>query len=190
MTDLLIFIVTGVVLLFAFVFLGFQSPQRVDKDDLAMVALGEIVTLGGTSFVRGERLLDDADYKLLRSNPALRDVAARFRRDRQELVLLWINILLNDLRALRRFRKFLIRNGAPTKLTEEWAIFRAFVGSMVFLNFLKFSVVTLGPFAFARETRRAYDGVETMSQAAATILGRTPRTGWSDLRRAWTNAST
>lgn len=189
MNDLLLFIVAGVVLLCAFLFLGLQGPQRVDKDDLALAALAEIVSLGGTSFVRGEQLLDDSDYQLLLSNPALSKVAARFRRDRQELVLLWISVLLNDLLALWRFRKFLIRNGATTRLTEEWVIFRSFIGAVLFLNALKFSVVAFGPYAFSQVTRRAHGSVELMSQAAAAALRRTPQAGWSNLGRAWTGIS-
>ena len=189
MSDLFLFIAAGVALLLAFLFLGFQGPQRMDKDDAAIRTLAEIVNLGGTSFIRGERLLDDEEYMLLQSNPSLRQVAAQFRRDRQELVLLWIDVLLNDLRALWQFRKFLIRNGAPTKLSEEWAIFRAYVGAILFLNFLKLSVATFGPYRFSRGARRAYGCVDTMSQAAATALGRTPQTEWSDLGRSWTSTS-
>jgi hypothetical protein len=191
MSDLFLsaLIAAGLILLIAFVFLGLQGPRRLEKDDLAMAAVGEILRLGGTSFVRGERLFDDTDYRLLLSNPALSQVAAQFRRDRQELILLWISVLRNDLRALWRFRRFLIRNGAPTTLAEEWMIFRAFAGAVAFLKFLRLSVVTFGPYAFSRKANRAYGCVETMSQATAAALGRTPRTGWSDLGRAWTSTS-
>lgn len=191
MSDLLlfVFILSGLVLLITFLFLGFPPPRRADKDDLAMIAVTEIVGPGGISFVRGERLLDDTEYKLLQSNPALSQVAVRLRSDRQELVLLWINTLLNDLRALWRFRQFVIRNGAPTRLSEEWVIFRSFVGAVLFLNTLKVSVVVFGPYAFSKATRRAYSCVETMFQAAAAVLGRTPQAGWSDLGRTWTGTS-
>jgi hypothetical protein len=189
MNDLLLFIVAGVILLMAFLLLGFQGPQRVDKDDSALSALGEIVTLEGASFVGAEQLLDDSDYQVLRSNPALNNVAAKFRQDRQELIVLWINMLLNDLRALWRFRKFLIRNGTPTGFTEEWVIFRSFIGAVLFLNTLKFFVVMFGPYAFSKVTRRAHGSVELMSQAAAATLRRTPQAGWSDLGRTWTGTS-
>jgi hypothetical protein len=189
MIDLFLFILAGLVLLIVFVFLGLQGPPKTDADASALTALGHMVVLEGPSFVQGDRLLDDAEYRLLKSNPDLNQVAARLRRDRRELALLWINALLKDLDALWRFRQFVIQRGAPTKFGEEWVIIRSFVVALVFLNLLKLSVLTLGPFAFARIARHAYRPVDAMSQAAASALGRIPSTGWPDLERAWTRTA-
>jgi hypothetical protein len=187
MSDLLIFIVAASVLLLAFVVLGFQGPQTTDSDASARAAVCQIVSLEGTTFLRGDRLLDDAEYRVLRSNPALHPVAAKLQKDRRELVLLWINALLKDLDALWRFRRFVIQRGAPTKVSEEWAILRSFLMALVFLNLLKLSVSTMGPFAFSRLSRNAHRSVDMMSDAAANVLGRLPATGWPDLERAWTS---
>lgn len=187
MIDLLLAILTGLILLFTFLLLGLQGPPKADADALA--AVGQMVTLEGTSFVQGDRLLDDTEYRLLKSNPALNQVAARLREDRRELALLWIDVLLKDLQVLWRFRRFVIQRGAPTKLGEEGAILRSFIVAVVFLNVLKLSVFALGPFAFSRMARRACRPVDAMSRAAANVLGRVPSAGWADLERAWSSTT-
>ena len=185
MTNLFIFIVVGIALLMAFLLLGLQGPAKVDKDASALTAVAQIVTLQGTSFVNGDRLLDDAEYRLLKSNPDLHPVAAKLWRERRELALLWIDALHRDLRILWRFRQFVIQRGAPTHLSEEWAILRSLIAAVIFLRLLRLSVLTLGPFALTGMTRRARHPVDSMSRAAASVLGRVPSAGWSDLERAW-----
>jgi len=189
MMDLFLFILAGLVLLIAFLLLGLQGPPKTDADASALAAVGQMVSLEGLSFVQGDRLMDDAEYRMLRSNPKLHQIAARFRDDRRELTLLWISVLLTDLKALWRFRRFLIQHGAPTRPAEEWVILRSLVGAVIFLYLLKLSVLTLGPFAFSRLTRRACHPVDAMSRAAANVLGRIPAAGWPDLERAWTSTA-
>jgi hypothetical protein len=186
MIGLVLAIAMGMILLIIFLVLGLQGPPNVNTDTAALAAVGQMVSLAGSSFVQGDRLLDDTEYRVLRSNPALHLVAAKFRKDRRELALLWINVLLSDLRALWRFRRFLIQRGAPTNLGEEWVILRSLIAAMIFLNLLKLSVLALGPFAFARTAGHAYHPVDAMSRAAASVLGRIPSAGWPDLQRAWT----
>jgi hypothetical protein len=189
MIGLFLFILAGVVLLITFLALGLQGPPKTDVDASAVAALGQMVSLKETSFVHGDRLLDDTEYRLLRSNPDLSQVAAQFRRDRRELALVWIDVLLEDLEALWRFRRFVIQRGAPTKPGEEWAILRSFIVAVILLNLVKLSVLTLGPFAFSRVAHRAGRPVDAMSRAAASVLARVPSTGWSDLERAWTSTT-
>jgi hypothetical protein len=189
MIELFFFILAGLALLIAFLFLGLQGPPKTAVDASALAAVGQIVNLEGTSFVQGDRLLDDAEYRILRSNPDLRQVAAQFRRDRRDLALMWISVLLADLIALWRFRRFLIQHGAPTKPSEEWAILRSLIAALIFLNLLKLSVLTLGPFAFSRIARRACHPVDSMAGTVASVLGRIPSAGWPDLERAWTSAA-
>jgi hypothetical protein len=186
--DLLLFVAVGVVLLIGFLLLGLQGPPK-NADASALTAVSQMVSLAGTSFVQGDRLLDDAEYRALRSNPALSSVAAQLRKDRRELTLLWIATLLSDVKALWRFRRFLIQRGAPTRPGEEWIIVRSLIAAVIFLNLLKLSVFALGPFAFARMARYASTPVNTMSQAAASVLGRIPSAGWPDLERAWTSTA-
>jgi len=185
MIQLSFFIAAGCVVLLAFVVLGLQGPPRTDAGDAALAAVTQMINLEGTSFVRGDLLMDDADYRLLRSNPDLHLVASQLRRDRRNLVLLWIATLLGDLRTLRRFRRFLISHGAPTSFREEWLILRSFVSAIIFLNLLRISVIIFGPFAFSRISGRVSNPVNVLSGTFAGVLGRIPSASWPDLQRAW-----
>lgn len=189
MIGLFLFILAGIVLLTTFLTLGLQGPPTRDVDASAIAAMGQMVGLKGASFVQGDRLLDDTEYQLLRSNPKLRQIAAQYHKNRRELALMWIDVLLKDLHALWRFRQFVIQRGAPTKLGEEWVILRSFVVAVILLNLVKVSVLILGPFALSRMARGARRPVDAMSRAAASALARIPSTGWSDLERAWTNTT-
>jgi hypothetical protein len=189
MIGLSLFVLAGVALLLAFLALALQGPPKTDVDASVVAALGQMVSLKGTSLIQGDRLLDDAEYRLLRSNPDLHQVAARYRKDRRELALLWIDALLKDLQALWRFRRFVIQRGVPTKASEEWAILKSFIVAVILLNLVRVSVLTLGPFTFSRMARRARRPVDAMFRAAASILARVPSTGWSDLERAWTSTA-
>jgi hypothetical protein len=189
MIGLFLFILAAFILLIAFLAQGFQGQAKPEADASARIALGQMVTLQATSFVQGDRLLDDAEYLLLRANPQLRQLAGQLRKDRRELALLWIRALLQDLHSLWRFRRFVIQHGAPAKFGEEWAIVHSYVVAVIFLNLLKLSVLVSGPFAFARFARRAYFPVEAMSRAAANILARVPSAGWPDLERTWTTST-
>ena len=189
MSNLIFFAVAGLVLLVVFLLLALQDHPQTDGDGSASTALSQMVTLEATSFVRADRLLDATEYKLLRSNPDLIQVAARLRKDRQEIALLWIDALLKDLNALWRFRRFVVQRGAPSNLGEEWGIFGSFVRALFLLKLLKLSIRTLGPFAFVHITSSAYLPVEAMSRAAARALERIPSSGWSDLGRTWTRSA-
>jgi hypothetical protein len=189
MIELVFACAMGAVLLVVFLILGLQGPPQADADGATLAAVGQMVTLAGNSFIQGDRLLDDADYRVLRTNPALYRVAEKLRQERRELGLLWINALLADLQALWRFRRFVLQRGAPRKFAEEWYIFRSFIAALFFLNFLKLSVFALGPFAFTRIARRACRPVDAMSRAAASALGRIPAARWPDLERAWTSVA-
>jgi hypothetical protein len=189
MVDLLLFIVAGVLLLVAFLTLGLQGPPRTGAEGSAVAAVNQMVSLEGASFVHGARLLDDGDYRVLRSNPDAHLAAARLRKDRRDVALLWISLLLSDLKALWRFRRFVIQRGAPTSLGDEWEILRSFTAALIFLNMLKLSVVILGPFAFSRMVGRAGQFVDLMSRATARSLGRIPSAAWPDIERAWMNTA-
>jgi len=185
MIQLSFFVAAGFVALLAFILLGLQGPGRMDTDHAALAAVTQMINLEGTSFIRGDLLMDDADYRVLRSNPDLRSVASQMRRDRRELALLWIGTLLGDLKTLRRFRRFLILHGAPTSFHEEWLILRNLFSAIIFLNVLRISVITFGPFAFSRISRRASHPVDVVSGTLAHVLGRIPSASWPDLHRAW-----
>jgi hypothetical protein len=184
MTGLLLFAIVGIALFMGFVVASLRGVPR-GVPESALGAFSQIVTLQGSSFANPIRLLDDTEYQIFRSNPDLHKVAKQFRKERQELALLWISLLLSDLKTLWRFRRFLLRQGVPATLGEEFEILRVFVLSLLLLSAVKASIWLCGPFVFARVTRRARYGVERMSYATAGLLDRVPQTGWAEIERNW-----
>ena len=132
-------------------------------------------------------MLDDSEYRLLCSNLYLQEVAKRFRKERQELAIIWISTLQADLRTLLRFHRFLIQRGASSQLQEELQILGTYVASIILLSMLKTSVHAVGPFALSRTSRGARALVDKMSCTAAQTLGRIPQAGWPELERSWSN---
>jgi hypothetical protein len=185
MIAIFLFVIFGVALFVSFLVLAVQGTPGTAPDSSAVSAVSQMVNL---SLVDSNRLLDDTEYLLLRSNPALAEVAGQLRKERQELALLWITLLLNDLKELWRFRRFLIRSGAPTTFGEEYGILQALVISVVLLNLMKVSIRIAGPFALPRAGRRAGRLVVEMSYAAATVLHRIPAAGWPEVERSWTSS--
>jgi hypothetical protein len=187
MIELILFTTVGLGLLSGFLALGFQGPSHKAPDAFVLTAVGQMVRLEGLAFTNAGGLLDDAEYRLLCSNLYLQEVAKRFRKERQELALVWISMLQADLRTLLRFHRFLIRRGASAQVQEELQILGTYVASVVLLSMLKTSVYAMGPFALSRTTRRARALVDKMSNTAAQTLGRIPQAGWPELERSWGN---
>ena len=185
MTGLLLFLIVGIVLFIGFLAMSLRGAPKSVPDSSALSAVTQMVALEGSSFANPNRLLDDAEYQILLSNPDLRPLAKRFRKERQELAVLWISSLLIDVKTLWRFRQFLIRQGVSATLGEELEILQAFVLSVVFLSLVKASICVFGPFMLAQATRRARRGVDKMSYATAGVLGRIPPAGWPEIERSW-----
>ncbi len=175
----------GVLLFLIFVALALQGPPRTAADSSAISAVGQMVALQGVSFAGAKRLLDDAEFQMLRSSAQLRDVAKHFRKERKALALLWISLLRGDVLRLWRFRRFLANSGVPTTMGEELHILSSAVLAMGSLSLLWVVVYTAGPFALTSANRRAHRMVETMSYTSAQVLNRLPRTGWPELQRNW-----
>jgi hypothetical protein len=189
MIDLLLFVIIGVALFAGFLVLGIRRAPRTAPDSFVVTAVGQMVRLDGLAFPNAAVLLDDSEYRLLCSNPYLQEVAKRFRRERQELAIAWISLLQGDLKTLWRFHRFLIRRGAPAHLREEFEILRTYVLSVILLSVLKLLIRTGGPFALPRAARRARRLVDSMSDAAASSLGRIPQTVWPEVERSWASAA-
>jgi hypothetical protein len=189
MIGLILFAVLGALLLLIFLLVGLWDFPTAVVQSPAAGAVRQMVKLEGLTFTGEAVLLDDTDYRMLLANPGLRDTAKRLRRDRQELALLWIAMLLHDLKELRRFRQFLLRRGVPAGLGEEARISCAFVCSLFLLHAARLVIRLAGPFALRRTARRSRRLVELMSYAAALVLNRVPRTGWTDVEDSWAHAA-
>lgn len=178
-------ILLGIVLFLVFLKIAIQGPSASVPDSSAVLAVQQMVHLDGLSFTGGQRLLDPAEFHMLRSTAELREVAAVYRQERQALALLWISLLLNDVNGLWRFRRFLVRSGVRATVGEELQILSEAVRATLFLNFLRIVILTFGPFAFSGAARNAQRMVEKMSQSSASVLDRLPRHGWPEIERAW-----
>lgn len=185
MIGLIFFMVVGLGFLAAFLLLGVKGRASAAPDVSAVTAVANMIRLGGLSFTNSKRLLDDSEYRALSSNPSLHRVAKQLRSERQELVLQWISVLLSDLRALWRFRRLLVRHGAPVRPGEEFRVLRTFVFCWALLIALKFSIRVAGPFAAPRLVRQAGGFVGGMSDAVAGTLSRVPAAVWPEIQRTW-----
>lgn len=189
MINLILFAVLGLVLFGSFIVLAFQGTPKTLPDSSAVQAVTDIISLEAASFPNVKRLLDDADYQLLCSNPDLRNLAERLRKDRRQLALAWISMVQGDLLTLWRFRRFLIHRGVPSSVGEELRTLQALVLSLLLLSAIRLSIHAIGPFALPRATRRAGELVDTMSKGAALVLGRIPAAGWAEIERSWVKSA-
>jgi hypothetical protein len=189
MMNLILFAIFGLVLFGSFIVLALQGSPKSLPDSSAVRAVTEIINLEGSSFSNARRLLDDTDYQLLCSNPDLQRLAGRLRNERRQLTLMWISLLQADLLTLWRFRRFLIQRGVQSSLGEELGTLQALLLSLLFLNLLRLSIRTIGPFALPRATRQAGQLVESMSKGAALVLGRIPAAGWAEIERSWVQSA-
>jgi len=189
MINLISFAILGLALFGSFIFIALQGSPTSLPDSSAVQAVTEIINLEGSSFSTAKRLLDDTDYQLLCSNPDLRRLAERLRKERRQLALTWISLLQDDLLTLWRFRRFLIRRGVPSSLSEELGTLQALVLSLVLLSFIRLSIWAMGPFALPRATRQAGQLVDSMSKGAALVLGRIPAAGWAEIERSWVKSA-
>ncbi len=189
MTHIALWLFVGLILFFVFLKIAIQGPAATAPDSNAIMAVRQMVHLRGLSFPNAQRFWDPAEYEMLRSTPELSRVTMTFRRDRQTLALLWISLLLDDVNALWRFRRFLVRNGIHAQVSEELQILQTALGAVIFLNLLRIFVTVAGPFALAGAARRGRRLVERMSYASAGVLDRMPRAGWADVERDWLKSS-
>lgn len=184
MTELVFFLVLGVMLFCIFVLLALRG--RVETTDPeAMTALHQIVDLKGLSFRHASRLVDRTDYDLLGSRSDLHGIAIQFRRDRRRLVLLWLSLLRQDVLVLWRFRRFLARNGIEVSFSEEINTAATAVLALFLLSTARALVTLASPFAIGAPLRNASHQVERAAGLCGELLRKLPGTRWRDLQQAW-----
>lgn len=184
MSELVLFLVLGVMLFFVFVLLALRGRAKA-TDSEAMAALHQIVDLRGLSFRHASLLTDRADYDRLRSRSDLHRLAGQFRRDRRRLVLLWLSLLQQDVIVLWRFRRFLARNGIEASLGEEISIAATAAQALLMLSAARALVVLAGPFVIGAPLRNARHQVERVSGLCGALLRKLPGSNWRDLQQTW-----
>ena len=185
MTQVAILVVIGSVLFFVFLKLAIQGPSAGTPDSTAIIAIRKMVQLNGLSFPGAQRLWDPTELEMLESTPELRAVTITFRKERRSMALLWTSLLLDDVNSLWRFRRFLVRNGAPANLGEELQILQTAFFAVLFLSSLQVLLRVAGPVAIGGTARRARRMVEKLSISSARVLDRMPRAGWAEVERDW-----
>ena len=189
MIGLLFFLFVGLGMFAMFMAVGLGGRRITAPDSSAVSAVTQMIQLGGLSFGNSRRLLDDSEYRILRTNPSLHRLADKLWQERKQLAIEWVSVLMGDLKALLRFRRFLVRRGAPVTAAEELQILATFAFSMSLLFVLKLSIRIAGPFALVQTTRRAGSMVGRMSSNTANLLGRIPSAGWPEIERSWMSSA-
>lgn len=189
MNQLLLLFVVGVVLFVLFLVLSLTGRPRMRVEPRHMVELDRIVPLNGLTFNQAEVLLNPADYHLLQSHTALRRVARELRRERRSIVLLWLRLLQEDMINLWRFRRLLVRSGAPADLIEEFRVATASIAILGFLSVLRCVVAIVGPFAVPQLIRLAKRQAEGAYQTSADLLRRLPSERLAEIERQWAASS-
>lgn len=189
MNQLVLLLITGAAFFVLFLALLLAGRPRVNPDDLPLAELERIVPLNGLVFNQAEVLLNPNDYRMLQSHRELRRVARELRRDRRNIVLLWLRLLQEDILNLWRFRRLLIRSGVPTGIAEEFRIGMGSILVLAFLLVLRIVVTVGGPFAFAQLTRFARQQVEGIYEICAGILIRVPQGTLAGIESQWAASS-
>jgi hypothetical protein len=185
MIELIFFALVSLGFLAVFFLLGTKGRPVASPSIPNVAVTRQMIHLGGLSFGNSARMLDDSDYRALAANPLLRGVADQVRCERQKLVLQWISALLCDLQCLSRFRRVLVRHGAPVRPSEEFTVFRTFVCCWALLFALKLSVRIAGPFVVGRLVRQSVGFVSKLSDVTAGTLARIPSSAWPEIERSW-----
>ena len=182
---LVVAVIAAFILFFSIVLVSINASPRNSAKRSALIAVDEILKLDSMSIKNVNRMFDGSEYRALKENPALAQIAGRLRKDRQQLALTWLSLLRKDLKKLFRFHSFLIRGGVPAELGEELEILYTLVWSLLFLAVLKSFVRVCGPFAFHGVTHRARLTVQALCHASAKLLSKLPSNQWQDIAQNW-----
>jgi len=185
MNQLLLLLVAGVVLFVLFLVLSLTGRPRMSPDPHRLAELERIVPLNGLVFNQAEVLLNPRDYQMLRSHVGLQRVARELRRDRRNIVLLWLKLLREDILNLWRFRRLLVRGGAPAGLAEEFRVAATSILLLGFLLSLRVVVAVAGPFAVPQLIQLAKRQAENAYQISAELLRRLPAGRLAEVESQW-----
>ena len=183
MTELVLFLLTGTALLALFLLILWKGPTEESESARGMARLAQMISLPSLSFKNVELLLNDTDYRLLRSSPMLRLVAGQHWSDRRRMVLTWLRLLQRDLVALWRLRRLLSGHGVSTSIGEELRVAETALVALALVCSLRVAVALTGPFALVRVLQSTRRRVETISRSCAGLLARIPSSRWEEIEQ-------
>ena len=82
MINLILFTVLGLALFGSFIFIALRDAPKSLPDSSAVLAVGQIINLEGSSFANARRFLHDTDYQVLCSRIPICDVWRERLRER------------------------------------------------------------------------------------------------------------
>lgn len=186
MTSLLALFLVGCLI----VVLGFRALFRMLKPremvwEFPEINLMELVELRALSFQNSSRLFSNTDYRLLRAEPRLGEIAKRLRIDRRQLALQWLAAVRSDVSSLWRLRRLLAAYGVSEGTMVELSITVEVIFILAWISALRLCVFLLGPFAFHRIVAMGRRQVETYSRCCRSTLARLPRNKWPQFKAEW-----
>ena len=183
MNELVLFLVAGAVFLLLFLYWFLTGRPKATDEAESMKGLEQILSSAGLASTSSAFLFDDADYRMLQSNPDLQPLAREMRRDRREITLLWLKLLQENVGTLWRFRRLLVRNGVSVRLSEELDIATTAVLALIYLSVLRVVVSVVGPFALPALLRQAGKLAEEGCHSCAQLLSRVPVSMRAEIER-------
>jgi hypothetical protein len=180
-----VLLILGIVFFLCFLTIALRFRPGGATEMQPVVELRKIVNLPGLSFAGANLLLDNRDYKMLRRQPALQQVARQLRRERRTMVLSWLNDLQGDVRTLWRFRRFLVCNGVQTGFLEETDIAMTAMLAHALLLSLRILISVAGPFALEALLQSTRHQVEVGALICAGLLGKLPSASRLEVERRW-----
>lgn len=190
MSEIILYLGLGAAFLILFLLWALTSQPEVGNKIPPMAPIEQFVSLPGLAFEAADLLLNDADYRRLRSHAALRTLAQKLRRERGRIVLLWLRLLQQDLMSLWRFRRLLVRNGASVRVGDEIRVAVTALQALLLFSSLRFLVTLAGPFALYSLMSSARNRVEKSSRLCAGLLAQLPQSKWPEIQRNWAAEAT
>lgn len=190
MSEMVLYLGLGAAFLILFLLWALSGQPEGGNKTPPMAPIEQFVSLPGLAFEGADLLLNDADYRMLRSRPALRPLGQQLKRERGRIALLWLRLLQQDMMSLWRFRRLLVRNGASVRVGSEIRVAVTAFLALLLLFSLRVLVALVGPFAFFSLMSNARNRVEKSSRVCAELLAQLPPSKWPEIQRTWAAEAT
>lgn len=189
MNQLILLLSFGVLLLAIFAGALLVRAFRAARgtDSFSVTEISTVLALPGLNFPNAPLLFSRSDYELLCSAPSLTCLARELSRERTRLVRLWLRLLGKDVLTLWRFRRFLVRHGAPAGVVEELGVAAAALSMLVSLTLLRVGVSIVGPFVLVELLRGTPRLAGSIQHVCARALASLPQGRLAQVREAWSN---
>lgn len=185
MTQLIILLVIGSGLLIIGVLALILKPSGNAGKPEPAAALINIVALPSLEFKNPSQIFSDADYRVLVSEPRLRDIAQGLKSDRRRMALQWLRLLQIDVVSLWRLRRMLTTYGVSQGMRAELATTIQIALMIISLGALRSFVFCFGPFACARSVSTVRLHADGLFRGCGAALRHLPESCWIQFADEW-----